>query len=126
MIGFKQRITEILIEQKLASQEQVDRVMAEAMQTKKSFAKILIEQGIVNETKLTELLSKELGLPMISLTKYRIDPTVVKVIPERMAREYRLIALSRFGNRMVVAMADPLNILPLMTSKHSPRSRSIR
>ena len=113
MIGFKQRITEILIEQKLVTQQQIDQIFADAAQTKKSFARLLIERGIVNETKLTELLSKELGLPMISLTKYRIDPVVAKVIPERMAREYRLMALSRFGNRMVVAMADPLNIFAI-------------
>ena len=88
MIGFKQRNTEILIEQKLAAKAQIDELMAEATQTKKSFAHLLIERGIVSESKLTELLSKELGLPMISLAKYRIDPVVAKVIPEQIGRAH--------------------------------------
>ncbi|MBI4598361.1 MAG: Flp pilus assembly complex ATPase component TadA [Candidatus Omnitrophica bacterium] len=113
MISFKQRITEILIEQKLATPEQIESIVNDAVQTKKSFARLLIDRGVVNESKLTELLSKELGLPMISLAKYRIDPNVAKSIPERMARQYRLIALSKFGNRMVVAMADPMNIFAI-------------
>ena len=63
---------------------------------------MLIERGVISEPKLTELLSEELGLPMISLTKYRMDPAVVKLIPERLARQYNLIALAKFGERLVV------------------------
>jgi type IV pilus assembly protein PilB len=67
----------------------------------------------VSESQLTELLSNELGLPMISLTKYRIDPAIAHLIPERLARQYQLIALTKFGERLVVAMSDPLNIFAI-------------
>ena len=113
MISFKQRISEVLINQRIATKDQLEKIITEASRNGKSFAHLLIERGIVTETKLTELLSKELGLPMISLSKYRVDSAVATLIPERLARQYNLIALSKFGERMVVAMADPLNIFAI-------------
>ena len=113
MTSFKQRISAVLIAQRLVTQAQLDTVIAEAARNGKSFAQLLIDRGLVSEAQLTEVLSNELGLPMISLAKYRMDPAVAKLIPERLARQYNLIALSKFGERMVVAMADPLNIFAI-------------
>jgi len=113
IIGFKQRISQVLIDQKLATREQLDVVVAEASKNGKSFARLIIEQGLVPEARLTELLSKELCLPMISLAKYRLDPAVAGLIPERLARRYNLVALAKFGDRLVVAMSDPLNIFAI-------------
>ena len=95
------------------TKEQLEPIVAEATANGKSFARLLIERNVVSESKLTELLSSELGLPMISLAKYRTDTGVAKLIPERLARQYQLIALSKFGERLVVAMADPLNIFAI-------------
>ena len=113
MSSFKRRIADILIAQKLATQEQLDTLAAESSRNGKSFSRLLIDRGMVSESALTELLSKELGLPMISLAKYRMDPSVTKLIPERVARQYNLIALAKFGERLVVAMSDPLNIVAI-------------
>ncbi len=113
MTGFKQRISQVLITQKVATKEQLDTIVKDSMRNGKNFAQLLIERGVISEVKLTELLSKELGLPMISLTKYRVDPVVAKSIPERLARQYNLIALTKFGERLVVAMADPMNIFAI-------------
>ena len=113
MSSFKQRIADILIAQQTATKAQLDELVSESTRNGKSFARLLIERGVIEESKLTELLSKELGLPMISLAKYRIDPAVAKLVPERLARQYNLIALAKFGERLVVAMTDPLNIFAI-------------
>jgi type IV pilus assembly protein PilB len=113
MTSFKQRMLEVLISQKVATEEQLEQLVAEASRNGKSFARLLIDRGVISESKLTELLSKELGLPMISLAKYRLDPGIANLIPERLARQYNLVALAKFGERLVVAMADPLNILAI-------------
>ncbi len=113
MSSFKQRFSEVLISQHLATKEQLDTIVTEAAGHGKTFARLLIERGVVSESKLTELLSKELGLPMISLAKYRLDPVVAKLIPERLARQYNLIALTKSEDQLVVAMADPLNIFAI-------------
>ncbi len=111
MSSFRQRVAELLIAQQLVKPEQLDQLAAESSRSGKSFARVLIDQGVVSEPKLIELLAKEFGLPMISLAKYRMDPAVTRLIPERFARQYNLIALAKFGERLVVAMSDPMNIV---------------
>ena len=113
MASFKQRIAELLVTQHAATREQVDTLLAQSTHNGKSFAQLLIVQGVISEVKLTELLSRELGLPMISLAKYRLDPAIVKLIPERLARRHNLIALAKYGERLTVAMADPLDIFAI-------------
>src|SRR3990167_8429509 len=117
MSSFRDRISDILVAQDLATKEQVAKVMAEAARNGKSFARLLIERGVVPEAKLTEVLSRELGLPMISLAKYRIDPAVAETIPERPARQNNLSAPSRRGERRVGARGDPLNIFAIADLK---------
>jgi len=113
MSSFKDRISGLLVAQRLATPQQVHAILREASGQRKSFARLLIERGVISESQLTELLSRELGLPMISLSKYRLDSAVARLIPERLARQYHLIALSKLGDRLVVAMADPLNIFAI-------------
>lgn len=113
MGSFKQRIASVLVEQGVAPKEQMKALLAEASHNGRGFGQILIERGVITEAKLMEILSKDLGFPMISLAKYRIDPAVAQLIPERMARQYHLVALNRRGDQLMVAMADPLNIFAL-------------
>ena len=61
MSSFKQRIADILITQKTATKAQLDELVSESSRNGKSFARLLIDRGVVSESKLTELLSKELG-----------------------------------------------------------------
>ena len=113
MPSFKQRLAEILMHQQVATKEKLDGLMAESTQKGKNFAQLLVENNIIPESKLTELLAKELGLPLISVMKYRMDPDVAHLIPERVARQYNVIALAKFGDSLVVAMSDPMNIFAL-------------
>ncbi len=113
MVSFKQRISTLLVLQRVATKDQVDKLVTEASRNGKSFAHLLIDRGIISEAKLVELLASELGLPTISLAKFRIDPEVARLIPERLARQYNLVAISKSSERMTVAMADPLNIFAI-------------
>src|SRR5262249_3591533 len=42
-----------------------------------------------------------------------LDLDVVKLVPEEVARQYRIIAAERHGRRLIVATADPLNVVAL-------------
>lgn len=73
----------------------------------------LIEKGLINEEDLLMLLVKELHIPFINLKKYKIDPGLKIAIPEKVARQYKIIPLSQLENTITVAIADPLNIFAL-------------
>jgi len=78
-----------------------------------SLDKALIEKELINEEDLLVLLVKELHIPFIHLKKYKIDPALKGVIPEQVARQYRIIPLSKLENTLTIAISDPLNIFAI-------------
>jgi type IV pilus assembly protein PilB len=113
MPTLKENIIEILLKSNLLSQEQLD--MAIQIQKRKNipFRNVLIEERIISEEALLSLISERLFIPTLHLGKYKFDRSIIAMVPERMAKEYNVIPLSRMGDTLTVAMADPLNIFAL-------------
>ncbi|MDO8662082.1 MAG: GspE/PulE family protein [Candidatus Omnitrophota bacterium] len=113
MQTIKDKIIEILIEGGHLSKEQLERALEQQKEKGIPLRKILIEQGIISEELLLALLSEELYMPSLHLSKYKFDPVVIGLVPERIARLYSVIPISRFGSTITVAISDPLNIFAL-------------
>ncbi len=88
---------------------------ARAIQVKKggSLGGILIMEGMVDEKDLMPVMSSVFNIPAVNLSRYKIEQDCVGLIPEKVARQYRVIAICKLGNTLVVAMADPLNIFAI-------------
>lgn len=80
---------------------------------------ILLRSGFINEKTLQTFLEKYYtGIPYVELRSGKnIDPAAVKLIPERMARNLKSIAigLNKKTNKLMVAMSDPMDIVALDT-----------
>jgi type IV pilus assembly protein PilB len=62
---------------------------------------------------LAVLVSEELGLPPIDITRVHIDPEAIKLIPSEIAAKYQILPISKVGDQLTLAMADPLNIFAI-------------
>ncbi len=114
MAILKEKLIEILLSSKRLTQEQLDKAFQiQRQKSGVSLRKILVEEGFITENELLSLLSQQLKIPPISLSKYKIDPQIINLIPERIARQYHLIPISKIGNTLTVSMSDPLNIFAL-------------
>src|SRR5262245_12934850 len=71
---------------------------------------LLIQQGILTSRKVAELLATEFGMPMApDLTNARISNDTLELVPRSVAAKHRLLPLAREGNKLRIAMADPLD-----------------
>ncbi len=70
----------------------------------------LLDQKIVPEQELLVILVRELKIPAIDLTKYRIDEKLKSILSEKVARQYEVVPISCFANILTVAVSDPLNV----------------
>ncbi len=70
----------------------------------------LVKLGYITEEKLVTFLSKQWGVPAVILSDYKIDPSVLKLIPIEIARKYLIIPVARVGATLTIAMADPSNV----------------
>ncbi|MDD5089737.1 MAG: type IV-A pilus assembly ATPase PilB [Candidatus Wallbacteria bacterium] len=97
----------------LIDEEKLGQALTIQKKTGKRLGVVLVEMGVVREEDIVQALAKQLRLPYLNLSTYLIDPTIARTIPEHVARRYQLIPINKVGNKLTVAMADPLNILAI-------------
>ncbi len=113
MNTLKENIINILLKSNRLNKEQLDRALEVQRQKQIPLRTVLVQQGVLSEEDLLSLLSEQLFIPRLHLNKYKFDPDVIALIPERMVRQYTLMPLSRIGETLTVAVADPLNVFAL-------------
>lgn len=113
MHSLKENIIEILLKSKHITKEQLDRALDLQKEKGIPLRKVLVDKGIISEDTLLSLFSEQLYMPALRLAKYKFDPEIINLVPERMAKLYNIIPLSRIGNTLTIAISDPLNIFTL-------------
>lgn len=106
----RKRLGSILLDIGRISREQLEYALKLQKDRGDKLGKILVDEGIISEAEVIEILEYQLGIPHVMLDKYYIDPGIVNIVPEGLARKYCLIPIQKHSNVLVVAMKDPLNI----------------
>ncbi len=106
----KIRLGDLLVQNNLINDDQLKTALSEQRQSGRKLGATLIALGMVSEDQLLELLSKHLGVPLINIDEYRINPEAVKLLPEIQARRYRALVLDDKGDKLLVGMSDPGDI----------------
>ncbi|AKL95270.1 type IV pilus assembly protein PilB [Clostridium aceticum] len=113
MITKNMRLGDILVSSGLITEEQLKIVLDLQKKRGKKLGELLIEEGFVTENQIIEVLEFQLGVPHMNLNKYYISPTAPKKISENLARKHLIIPINIIGEKLIVAMADPLNLLAI-------------
>lgn len=106
----KVRLGEILVQQKLLSEEQLQFSLGEQKRTGRKLGRVFIENGFVTEEQISGALAKQLSIPYINLKFYNVNPEVVRLLPETQARRFRAIALEDRGATLLIGLADPTDL----------------
>src|SRR5437868_5318077 len=107
------RIGELLLKEKLISPEQLQQALSAQKANGGKLGYNLVKMGFVKDEQVTALLSKQFGVPAINLNQFKIDPTIIKLVPTETARKYQIIPLSRSGSTLTIAMTDPTNVFAM-------------
>jgi len=107
------RIGELLLKEKLITPEQLQQALTQQKANGGKLGYNLVKMGFVKDEQITTLLSKQYGVPSINLAQFKIDPTIVKLVPTETARKYQVIPLSRSGSTLTIAMTDPTNVFAM-------------
>ena len=110
MYSLKERLIELLINNKVISKSQLDKALKIQKEKGGSLKDILVKSDFITEKDLVSVLSQGLGIPPISLARFKIDPELLKLIPHDVASKYQIMPVSKVGNMLTIAMSDPLNI----------------
>jgi type IV pilus assembly protein PilB len=105
----RKRIGDLLVESGLLTAEQLQNALGEQKQTKMRLGEFLIDRQYLTEQQLIEVLEFQLGIPHIQLYRQKIETKVINIIPQRLAEQHQVLPIRTEGNKLVVAMADPLD-----------------
>src|SRR5215207_9974624 len=111
--SFGERIADVLIEDGLLLPAQLQEAMTVQKKQGGRLLKILTDQNFVTEQDMVISMGRCLDTPPVNLAKMRIPEAVLELVPKDMARAYKLAPICKLGNKLFVAMADPLNVLAL-------------
>jgi MSHA biogenesis protein MshE len=106
----KVRLGEILVNQKLLSEEQLNLSLADQKRTGRKLGRVFIENGFVTEEQISGALAKQLNIPYINLKFYNVNPEVVRMLPETAARRFRAVALEDRRGALLIGMSDPTDL----------------
>jgi type IV pilus assembly protein PilB len=107
------RIGELLLKEKLITAEQLQQALGQQKSNGGKLGYNLVKMGFVKDEQITSLLSKQYGVPAINLASFKIDLTIIKLVPTETARKYQIIPLSRSGSTLTIAMTDPTNVFAM-------------
>jgi len=106
----KIRIGDLLIANKIISQEQLNTALADQKKSGRKLGRVLIENGFLSEDQMLNFLSQQLNIPHVDLKRFNYKAEIVRLIPEAHARRFRAIALEDKPDGLMVGMADPTDI----------------
>ncbi|GAB3599250.1 hypothetical protein GCM10027586_01660 [Kineococcus gypseus] len=112
----RRRLGDVLVEKGLLLPEDLDHALNEQRNgegPRRRLGQILVELGLVSEAELALCLADLLSLEHVDLSKVAIAPDVVRLLPRAVAERCRVLVLDRTPEYLLVAAADPTNVLAL-------------
>ena len=104
------RLGDLLLQQKLISQEQLKAALEDQSRSGRKLGKVLIESGYLSEDQIGEALARQLSVPFINLKYYNFNSAVTRKLPEAQARRFRALLLEEQDDMVLVAMVDPTDL----------------
>ncbi|MCD6309982.1 MAG: Flp pilus assembly complex ATPase component TadA, partial [Candidatus Eremiobacteraeota bacterium] len=109
----RKRVGDLLLEAGVITEEQLATALKEQKKTHERLGNVLVKLGFLNDEELSEVLAHQSGSNLVDLTEISISPETAKLLPKSFCLENKVIPLSKDGNRIVIAMSDPFDVVTL-------------
>ena len=106
----KVRLGDLLVQQKLISQEQLILALEQQKRSGRKLGRVLVDNAFVSEDQISEALARQLNIPFINLKYYNVKLEIVRRLSESQARRFRTLALEERNGKLLVGMADPTDL----------------
>lgn len=105
----RRRIGDILVDTGVITHGQLQEALEEQRGTRQRLGDVLIAKGYITHQQFVEVLEFQLGIPQVQIYRQKIDPKVIELITQKLATAHTVLPLRVENNRLVLAMADPLD-----------------
>jgi type IV pilus assembly protein PilB len=107
------RLGEYLVKIGLIDKETLNKALIAQKSSKKKLGEVLMDMGVADDVVIAKALAVRLKLPYGRIDKANIPDNIISLISPELAEKHAVIPLKMNGNRLLVAMANPLNLYSL-------------
>ena len=111
--SFGERIADALLEDGLLTTSKLEEMVALQKKEGTRLHRLLVEKAIVTEQDMVVAMGRVLDTPPVNMARVSILPEVAELLPRDIELSHKVLPVSRLGNRIFLAMVDPLNILAI-------------
>jgi len=104
------KIGELLVEEGIITSQQRDKALEEHKKTGVFLGVTVVRLGFAKERQIIPILSKQLNVEYVDLSKQEISQEVINKVPAKFASHYKLMPISLENNSLKVAVTDPLDL----------------
>ena len=107
----RENIGAILVREGLVTDDDLQVARGIQAESGEALTRVLVDESMIDEAKLVRVLAEHMGIEYVNLADVTVDPTAALLIPETLARRYSVIPYGFDGDALLIAMADPSNVL---------------
>jgi type IV pilus assembly protein PilB len=115
------KLGDILVRDGLITSDQLKRALAEQRSSGMRLGYTLVKLGFIEETEITKMLARQYRMPAVDLSRFEVDPKILKLITPDIANKYTVLPLKREGRTLTIAIADPNNVAAIEDIKFITR-----
>jgi len=110
----KLKLGEILVKEAHISQAQLDEALGHQRRLREEgrnlqLGQVLMELDIIDLPSVLQGLAERLDIPFVDLDNFQINPEAVRFVPEDLVRKYKVMPIHQYGNKLVVAIENPMD-----------------
>lgn len=106
----EQKVEEVLLSSGMITREKLDECRKAAEAKQEPLFSYLVKNKYITDEQLTKAHATVTQAPYVNLSNAKIDPKILKLLPQDIAERYMAVPLGEMQHRLVVAMLDAGNV----------------
>ena len=105
-----ERLGDLLVREGLITSDQLGKALGEQRASGMRLGYCLVKMGFVQEIEITKMLARQYRMPAVDLSRFEVDPKIIKLVPADMAVKHMVLPLKRDGRNLTLALANPADV----------------
>lgn len=108
-------IGEIFLRLGLIKADQLNQAIEKQklLKRQESLGDVLVSMGFISEKDRIRGLGEQWGVPFVDVHETEIDPAIIKLVPENVARKLKVLPIAKKNGKLTLAMKNPLDIFAI-------------
>lgn len=108
-----QRLGQLLMRAGIITEKQLNDALEVHRATSSPLGRVLVDLGYATQGAILSVMAKQIGIEYVDFGERHPEPSAVATVPKELAERYTLMPVAVVDGTLLVAMADPQNILAL-------------